>query len=218
MSKQSDFIRDYFRQQGIKLTDIAEKCDISISNLSNLFSGRRAIGSTSAKVLSENYGFRVPYLLYGEEPPFPPKHTTPQARTIQAEESTGQLVPLLPIYAQGGMLNDFVTSTRSFECERILSPIKGVDLAISISGDSMSPDYPSGCKVLTKLINEKAFIEWGRVYVLDTCNGSVIKRLMPSEDENRLRCESINPAYPAFEIDRKDVYRIFRVLLVLAEK
>ena len=70
------------------------------------------------------------------------------------------------------------------------------EFAITVTGDSMSPEYPSGTQVLIKRINEKAFIDWGRVYMLDTCNGIVIKKIMPTSDEKRIKCVSINPEYP----------------------
>ncbi|WP_297627918.1 S24 family peptidase, partial [uncultured Rikenella sp.] len=100
------------------------------------------------------------------------------------------------ISAQGGPLNDFVTSVKREDCEKIASPIRGVDFAMSVSGDSMAPEYPSGCKILVKKIDEKAFIEWGRVYVLDTCNGSVVKKIMPGDRDGQVRCVSINDDYP----------------------
>ncbi len=84
-------------------------------------------------------------------------------------------VPLLPISAQAGSLNDFIVSVKDSDCEHVVSPIKGADFAMSVAGDSMSPEYPSGSQILIKKINEKAFIDWGKVYVLDTCNGTVIK-------------------------------------------
>lgn len=68
------------------------------------------------------------------------------------------------------------------DCERVISPIKGADFAITVAGDSMAPEYPEGAKILIKKINEEAFIEWGKVYVLDTCNGTVVKKLMPSDN------------------------------------
>ncbi len=46
---------------------------------------------------------------------------------------------------------------------------------MSVSGRGMAPEYPSGSQILIKRIDEKAFIDWGRVYVLDTCNSTVIK-------------------------------------------
>lgn len=127
-------------------------------------------------------------------------------------------IPLLPISAQGGSLNDFVVSIKDSDCEQIVSPIKGADYAMPVSGDSMAPEYPSGSQILIKRINERAFIDWGRVYVLDTCNGTVIKKLFPSEKPDTVICKSINPDYPPFEVSLQDVYGVYRVLMCMAVK
>lgn len=140
-----------------------------------------------------------------------PKETT-------KKDPQSKIVPLIPISAQGGSLNDFSISVMNYECEKVVSPMMDVDFAISISGDSMAPEYPSGCQVLIKRINESAFIEWGKVYVLDTCNGIIIKKLMPSESSDRVVCVSINPAYPQFEVAFKYIQGIYRVMMVMAVK
>ena len=129
-------------------------------------------------------------------------------------------IPLLPISAQGGSLNDFIVSVKDSDCERIVSPIKGADFAMTVAGDSMSPEYPSGSQILIKKINERAFIDWGKVYVLDTCNGSVIKRVFPADDKDprKVKCVSINPDYPPFEVSLEDVYGVYRVLLSMSVK
>lgn len=124
-----------------------------------------------------------------------------------SEEITAKLVPLLPIAAQGGSLNDFVVSVKESDCEKVVSPIKGADFAMPISGDSMAPEYPNGSQIFIKRINERAFIEWGKVYVLDTCNGVVVKILVPSQKEGYVRCVSINtdPIFAPFEIAWEDI-------------
>lgn len=127
-------------------------------------------------------------------------------------------IPLLPVSAQGGSLNDFVVSVKDSDCEKIISPIKGADYAISVAGDSMAPEYPSGSQILIKRINERAFIDWGRVYVLDTCNGTVIKKLFPSENADKVICKSINPDYPPFEVSMTDIYGVYRVLMCMSVK
>ena len=129
-----------------------------------------------------------------------------------------KLIPLLPLAAQGGSLSDFVVSVKADDCEKIVSPIKGVDFAMTVSGDSMEPEYPSGAKILLKKINEKAFIEWGRVYVLDTCNGSVIKKIMPGPTAEVVTCISINQHYPPFEVAFADMFGMYRVLMLMSEK
>ena len=135
-------------------------------------------------------------------------------------DEAAHVVPLLPLSAQGGPLNDFVLSVREADCEKVVSPIPGADLAITVSGDSMAPEYPNGSRLLIKRINEKAFIEWGKTYVLDTCNGSVIKRIVPSAKEGFVKCLSINtdPIYAPFEVSLSDIYGIYKVLLCMSIK
>ena len=130
------------------------------------------------------------------------------------------IVPVLPVSAQGGSFNDFVASVKAGDCERIASPIKGVDFVIRVSGDSMSPEYPNGSMVFIKRINERAFIEWGKVYVLDTCNGTVIKKIEPGTNDDELVCVSINPAFKPFKVCLKEdiIYGIYRVLLCMSMK
>lgn len=136
----------------------------------------------------------------------------------QKSEDEISLVPLLPIAAQGGSLNDFVVSVKENDCERVVSPIRGADFAMPVAGDSMAPEYPAGSQIFIKKINERAFIDWGKVYVLDTCNGSVIKRVFPSDDTGKVKCVSINPEYPPFEVSYEDIYGMYRVLLCMSVK
>lgn len=130
------------------------------------------------------------------------------------------MIPMIPTSAHGGSLSDFVISVKPSECEKVISPIKGADFAIPVTGDSMAPEYPNGSQVHIKKINERAFIEWGKVYVLDTCNGVVIKRLVPADEEGYIRCVSINPQpiYAPFNVAMSDIYGIYRVMLCLSIK
>lgn len=129
-----------------------------------------------------------------------------------------QEVCLLPVSAQAGSLNDFVASVKKEECEKIISPIYDVDFAITVSGDSMAPEYPNGSIIFIKRINERAFINWGNVYLLDTCNGIIVKKVFPTEEAAVLQCVSINSNYPPFTVNMADIYGIYRVLLCMSVK
>lgn len=162
-------------------------------------------------------------LNYGEseETLYTPKEEHPKERNQKdATEETAKMVLLLPVSAQGGSLNDFVVSVKESDCEKVVSPIRGVDFAMTVSGDSMSPEYPNGSRIFIKRINERAFIEWGKTYVLDTCNGTVIKILVPSEKEGYVRCVSINtdPIFAPFEVAFEDIYGVYKVLLCMSVK
>jgi phage repressor protein C with HTH and peptisase S24 domain len=139
-------------------------------------------------------------------------------KEAEEEMPKGYLVPLLPISAQAGALNDYVVSVKDNECEKVIVPIKGGDLVMPVSGDSMLPEYPNGSQILIKRINEQAFIDWGKVYVLDTCNGSVVKKIFPADSPDKVKCVSTNPEYPPFDVCWEDIYGWYRVLLCMSVK
>lgn len=137
---------------------------------------------------------------------------------IPSADIDQEMVLVIPTGAMGGSLTDFAESVSAFDCERIVTPIKGVDYAIQVTGDSMSPDYPSGSMILIKKINEKAFVEWGKVYVLDTINGAVIKKVRKTDQEGVVECVSTNPAYQPFTMETKYINGWYRVLMLLSLK
>lgn len=134
------------------------------------------------------------------------------------EEIDQEMVLVIPTGARAGTLADFSTSVAQYDCERMVTPIKGADFAIQVTGDSMSPEYPSGSVILIKKINENAFIEWGKTYVLDTENGAVIKNVRRTDNPQVIECVSLNPAYQPFTMDTKYINGWYRVLMVLALK
>lgn len=134
------------------------------------------------------------------------------------EKADIETVIILPTEAMAGTLGDFALAVQDYECERMVSPVKGADFAIKIQGDSMSPEYPSGSVCLIKKVNEKAFIEWGKVYVLDTENGAVIKQIRRTDRENVVECVSLNPAFQPFTIDCSYIKGWYRILMMISLK
>ena len=109
---------------------------------------------------------------------------------------------------------------KEYDCEWMSSPIPDADFAIEVAGDSMAPEYPAGARVPIKRINESAFIEWGKVFVIDTENGVVLKKVVPADDDNCIRCVSINPHpnYAPFNIPKTSIYGMYVVLGMYAKK
>jgi phage repressor protein C with HTH and peptisase S24 domain len=128
------------------------------------------------------------------------------------EEGKFYKVPLLPVAAQGGTPNNFEYQIQKHDCEMMISPIENISMAITVTGDSMSPEYPSGSKVLVQKINEKAFIEWGNTYVLDTVNGAIVKNVFQAKgDDTKIICRSVNPNFADFSVDISDIRGWYRV-------
>lgn len=144
---------------------------------------------------------------------------------VRMEEASGPelssipaSVPVLPLGARAGTIQDWSDAVHDYDCERIVSPIRGAEFAAQVTGDSMSPEYPSGSQVIVKRINEAAFVQWGEVYLLDTVNGPVLKQVRKTDRDGVVECVSINPAYQPFRVDCKDIRGWYRVLLCMALK
>lgn len=101
--------------------------------------------------------------------------------------------------------------------------------AIRIYGNSMIPNYPPGCVVGLAKCSSK-FIEPGEVYVLETRDRRILKRLFYKNDETDsdfITCNSDNImlfeggarhgrlAYPPFDIPKKEIISIFTVTGVI---
>lgn len=137
---------------------------------------------------------------------------------IQVRLPKATTLPVLPTEAVAGTLGDFAESVAAYECERMISPIKGADYAMRVCGNSMSPEFESGCQILIKKIYEDQFIEWGKTYVLDTSNGAVIKQVFPTDDPNVVECRSLNPDFPPFKVKMSDINGWYRVLMAMSLK
>lgn len=133
-------------------------------------------------------------------------------------EDNATSIPVIPVEAMAGTLKEFFQSVNEYDCERMVSPIKGADYAIKVNGDSMSPEIPNGSHILLKRINEEQFVEWGKIFCLDTANGAVIKKVFPTDDPEFIECRSINPEFPSFKVNTKHINGWYRVLMVMSFK
>lgn len=221
---------EYLKYQGLvsSKTDLAEQMGANRVSVSRACSGDPSyLTADFLQRLNTTFGsiFSASWLLTGEGSmlvdlsPSEVKKNSSDVEKTTSEEKLKQ-IPILPIAAQGGSLNDFTHSVRKYDCEWMSSPISDADFAIEVAGDSMAPEYPAGSRVLIKRINESAFVEWGKVYVIDTENGVVLKRVVPADDENYIRCVSINPApdYAPFNIPKSSIFGMYIVLGMYAKK
>lgn len=196
------------------------------SNLSKIINGKRDVNDNLINAINYKWPeINKIWLLTGEGSMLNDNIQENAVQNMVNKQATDTLSDyetwLLPQTAHGGSLTNIPADSIFLQnCEKIVSPIKGVDFAISIYGDSMSPEYPSGSRVLIKKIDPNAFIDWGRAYVLDTCNGVIIKEVLKCEREGFITCHSINPdpKYADFDVSLNEIYGIYRVLMCLSAK
>lgn len=218
----SDRIKTIVEQSGLSIPKFAYELGVQTPQaIRDLISGRtRSLSKDmQTKILSYMPSLNPAWLFTGEGSMYKPTHqdeVEDLGRIIRQDTTKGKatVVPLIPASAFAGDVKGLAPESISSEqCEMIVSPINGAELAIPITGDSMEPDYPDGSLAYIKRINESAFIPWGHTVILDTENGAFIKRIYPDDaNDEYIWAKSINPDYPPMHIPKSAIFRIFRVL------
>lgn len=118
-------------------------------------------------------------------------------------------IPLIPASAMAGAFTSDI-SVMEYECEHYIIPdFKGADFLIRVKGDSMQSTYYSGDLVACQKISmNDIFFQWNKTYVLDTDQGPLIKRVLPSQNNNSILIVSDNENYPPFELDKSQLHAI----------
>lgn len=116
--------------------------------------------------------------------------------------------PRIPFEAAAGSLSIAIGSVHKNDCEHIpvIPTFPKYDFTIVARGDSMTPEFQSGDELACAFVKESAFIQWGRVHVLDTAQGIVLKKIF--DGKNNIVCKSINKEYPDFEVPKEEIYHI----------
>lgn len=127
------------------------------------------------------------------------------------KDGTG--IPLIPVEAMAGCFTGSQTVLLQ-ECDHYVVPaFKNADFLIYVRGDSMQPRYFSGDMVACKMLSPTdLFFQWGKVYVLDTDQGALIKKVEQGTDDETITLVSENENYKPFQIPRRAVYHIAIVM------
>ena len=117
-------------------------------------------------------------------------------------------IPLIPIEAMAGFLSGEVNVNDS-DCERLNIPGLKADFVIPVSGDSMEPRYFSGDFVACQTVSlNDTFFQWGKVYVIDTNQGVLLKKVKKSTDSDSVMLISENPEYDPIRMPLVNIYHI----------
>ena len=129
-------------------------------------------------------------------------------RPVLKEVTKGGL-PLIPIDAVAGFNGWDECGVSEMDCTHYDVPdfeTAHADFLIRVSGSSMYPKYSSGDILACRKIDEITFLQWGKIYVIDSRQGAMVKRLFPMEgNADMILCKSDNPNYPPFELPKEEI-------------
>lgn len=167
-----------------------------------------------SNIVSVYPDLNLEWLITGNGEMLKSNHTSSTTSSAQVQ-ILANTKPRIPYTAAAGSITNAVEGISESQCEQVpvVPTFPSYDFTIIVKGDSMEPKIEGGDEVACKRVDQTSFIQWGKVHVLDTAQGIVIKRIY--EDGDKIKCVSYNPEYPPFSIDKSEIYSISLVVGLL---
>lgn len=235
-----DRIQKIASNEGIKIGALERQIGASKGVISRAINNGTDIQSKWIQIIVENYPlYSAEWLLTGRgemlksnrggipsnlvktdpqkgENYIPPTAPTGERTIATPTNNPKEGIPLIPIEAMAGALTSEMT-VLEYECERYVVPVfKGADFLIPVKGSSMYPKYSSGDIVACQRVPmSDLFFQWNKVYVIDTNQGALIKRIKPGSDKEHVLLVSDNEKYDPFELPFSAIHAVALVLGVI---
>ncbi|MDD4921615.1 MAG: S24 family peptidase [Bacteroidales bacterium] len=132
----------------------------------------------------------------------------PQDKSISDSSIPEDKLPFISLNAVGEMFSSEWRVAESPFTTYVVPAFKGADFLLSVEGTAMSPKYSPGDIVACKKLPTDTFLQWNKVYVFDTTQGALIKRVQKGITDDTLLLVSENPDYESFEIKRSQIYNM----------
>lgn len=208
-----DRLKEFLSSQKIGRNRFEEQLGISIGYMSS-----KATTITSDVIEKTILAYPIlnlDWLITGSGEMLKSSHTNIIAKAPM-EYGKEQTRPRVPLTAAAGSLSGESIGVTLQQCEQlpIIYQIPAYDFTIPIKGDSMSPRFESGDEIACRRIDQSRFIQWGKVHVLDTTQGFIIKRIY--DDGDKIRCVSYNPEYSDFSVPKEDILSMSLVVGVVS--
>lgn len=215
MSSLAERIGQLANNEGISIFELERVIGASKGTVYKAIQKNTDIQAKWISKIVENYTLYSPdWLLTGSGEMIRAGH---QPNMIPATPETG--IPLIPVDAMAGWLTGEVQFSPDDIAYYNLPNFRGADFIIRVKNDSMEPRYYGGDLVVCKkLYLSDLFFQWGKVYVLDTSQGALIKRIEKGESNDTITLVSENERYAPFELHRSYIHNVSLVLGIIREE
>lgn len=192
-------VKKILEDDGHQLTTVAEKLNISPQNFNNWL-GVQDIKTGILEKIAQAIDKNIYYFIDKQS-----------LITQERNEFPEGAIRYYDIDASAGPVEMFDPGKGTKFKKIIIPGYCDCDFALNVWGDSMAPVLHTGEIILCKEWKE-SFIDFGYIYlIITTENHRMIKYIQPGFDISKINCVSENNFYQSFEIDRKDILKLYVV-------
>lgn len=196
-------ILDILHERNISIQEFCKEINLSVSGFKRIID-RNSTRLQTLELIAQT--LNCPMSVFFNEP------------QLKQKVKKQTLIPHIPLTAQAGALTGFSEGVSEYNCEMNckIESLGSYDFTIDVRGDSMLPDYQSGDVVACKTLQPGDSIHSGAIYILDTAQGVIMKKVekIPGE-KDFIFCISLNEAYAPFKIPLEDILGMSRVIGVI---
>ena len=182
---------EFIKCKKISVKEFENRCGLSNGYIGSM---RKGFGAEKLNnVLTAFPELNRDWLLYGD------------GEMIVQTPSVVDTRPRLPLNVKAGQ-NELLDGVTLAQCEQVpvVPMFPNYTFTMRVTGESMMPYINPGDEMACLKIEESSFLQWGRIYVLSTSQGVIVKKIFDSGDG--IRCVSFNDAYPDFIIPKSEIY------------
>lgn len=201
----------FIENQGISISSFEQKISASDGMIRRAIRNNTDIQGKWYLKISDNYpDLNLEWLITGKGTMLKSECSVVSSQNDQ--EIKEETRPRIPLSAEAGSLTVSSEGITIDNCEQLplIRAFSRYDFTIIAQGDSMEPEYNSGDELACMYIRNSSFIQWGRIHVIDTAQGILVKRIF--DGGNSIICKSDNPNYPEFSVLKSELYNIALVI------
>lgn len=221
--KFTENLKKFFSDKGMTQDDVANKLQVSRVRVNSLINGKKPFGGNVAMTWQDVFGINAVWLLSaGEQGEMLVKDNEVTTAPITAITTHDDIikVPVINLDVRGGLLPNAVTDIEQYTTETMpfsRSIACEGDVVVPVYGDSMTPRYPSGAKILIRpLPMWREWLELGQSYVLELSDyRRTIKIVRKGTTDDSYRLECYNVDYDATEIPKSLIEHVWQVLMCI---
>ena len=196
MESVVDRLKQFIDQTGLTIASFERSVGMSNNSFGKSLKSGGSIGSDKLqKTMSVYPNLSATWLLTGEGTMLTTEEAAP-APIAHHIDSSEQGIPFIPFDAvTAALTSDHIDAAHEFE-HYVVPVFQGADFLIPLKGIAMMPTYMSGDIVACQRVPmADLFFLWGKVYLVTTSQGPLIRRIRPASDDQHVRLVSDNPDF-----------------------
>jgi SOS-response transcriptional repressor LexA len=210
-------IKQYLDYKNISISAFEKSIGMSNASFRKSLNNKGAIGSDKIENILRTYSDLSPDWLFsgkgemivngsyqlGSEKVSSDNKDAFTAEPLSLDGYYKNSIPLIPLNEKAGVLSKEMAS----KCERYVIPaFDGANFLFTVRGASMLPAFRPGDIVACKSIPLTGrFFQWNNIYVMDTSQGVLVKRVKPGHDKEHILIVSEDKDYDPFELSCSDI-------------